>query len=208
MDEQNNNIQSHITDSKELTQARRIRALLERRARVIDSLEAISMARTKKGQVESETRLVFVSHLRSLIIDLYPLLLQSNKISLNDESDDVLGTFTVDPPESVPTSATDPMLKAGEDSPTEQTFAVDDIAWFTERTFPMGVTWDVPYSGKRGNQEVTKNVVPPIPLCLQAMKQTMQYMAELKIDIEAHEDKGTFGFDYDEIEGGDSSDNE
>lgn len=203
-------IQSHVNDAEELTKTQRIRALLERRARVIDSLEAISMARTKENKTENETRLIFVSHLRSLIIDLYPLLLQSSMISLDsDESnDESLGEFTVDPPDGVPTEPGHPKLQPAADAPAEQSFDVDSIVWFTERTFPIEVEWTVPYIGKKGNQTVTKDVVPPVPICLAAMKQTMQYMADLKIDIEAHEDKGTFGFDYDEIEGSESPENE
>lgn len=205
MNPENEGIQSHITDSKELTQARRIRALLERRARVIDSLEAVSLAETKSTTEATESRLAFVSHLRSLILDLYPLLIQSGKL---ESSDEPIGTFTIDPPESVPTDAKSPELRAGSRPAVPVDKAVDGLEWFTVHTFPMRVTWAVHYAGKRGEKQVSKEVVPPIRLCLVAAKRAMTYMAELNIDIEAHEEQGTFGFDYDELESNEELENE
>lgn len=195
-DQEQERIQSHITDSKELTEARRIRALLERRQRVIDSLEAVSMAQVSNETEASETRLVFVSHLRSLILDLYPLLIQNGKIG----SGDSIGTFQVDPPDDVPQSTESHELRAGTDPAEPKSYTVETLEWFTERSFPITAKWDIEYSGKRGRQSSEKEVVPPIRLCIKALKQTMDYMAELKIDIEAHEEQGTFGFDYDELE--------
>lgn len=195
-DQEQERIQSHITDSKELTEARRIRALLERRQRVIDSLEAVSMAQVSNETEASETRLVFVSHLRSLILDLYPLLIQNDKIG----SGDPIGTFQVDPPDDVPQNAQSHELRAGSEVPESESYTVESLEWFTEQSFPITVDWNVSYSGKRGKVVVEKEIVPPVRLCIQALKKTMDYMAELKIDIEAHEEQGTFGFDYDELE--------
>lgn len=205
MNQDSEGIQSHITDSKELTQARRIRALLERRARVIDSLEAVSLAETKGATEATESRLAFVSHLRSLILDLYPLLIQSGKLGDADES---IGTFTIDPPENVPTDIQSPDLEPGADAPVPREKIIDSLDWFTEHTFPMRVTWTVQWAGSRGEEECTKEVVPPVRLCLVAAKRAMTYMAELNIDIEAHEEQGTFGFDYDELESNEELDNE
>lgn len=196
MTDEQEGIQSHITDSKELTEARRIRALLERRQRVIDSLEAVSMAQVHSETEASETRLVFVSHLRSLILDLYPLLIQNEKIG----SGESIGSFQVELPDSVPTNPNSHKLQAGSNVPKPKSFSIESLEWFTERAFPITVTWEVLYSGKQGNQTVRKEVVPPIRLCVQTLKRTMDYMAELKIDIEAHEEQGTFGFDYDELQ--------
>lgn len=195
-DQDQEGIQSHITDSKELTEARRIRALLERRQRVIDSLEAVSMAQVSSETEASESRLVFVSHLRSLILDLYPLLIQNDKIG----SDDPIGSFQVDPPSGVPQTAQSHELRAGSEPPQAESYTVETLEWFTAKTFPITAQWTVAYSGKRGETVVDKEIVPPVRLCVQALKRTMDYMAELKIDIEAHEEQGTFGFDYDELE--------
>lgn len=193
--EEQQELRSHITDSKELTEARRIRALLERRERVIDSLEAVSMAQVQGETEASESRLVFVSHLRSLILDLYPLLVQNDK--LGDES---IGTFHVEPPDDVPINARSHKLRAGADAPSEQTFTIESLEWFVNKTFPQTAAWTIHYADSRGEQTVEKEFVPPTRLCVSALTRTMECMAELKIDIEAHEEQGTYGFDYEELE--------
>lgn len=197
-----------VIDPNEITQARRIRALLERREQVINSLEETSIANIGGEKDISDSRLLFVSRLRSLILDLYPLLLEEGYVSPlgsdgdSDEDDDdeeLLGSFTVTPPDEI--TNIENKLSPSSETPSEITVKVSSIEWFITRDFPITVEWNVEYNDtSMERKENSKEVIPPLPICIAGTQKTMEYMNNMDIEVEISSDPGRFGYDYDELE--------
>lgn len=195
-----------VADPEKVAQANRIRALLERRDRCIDALEETAVSKASNERDESEAKLVFIAHLRSLIVDLYPLMLSN--IEESDDGDyykDVLeekpfGSFDVQPPESMPTSSVDERVVPGETPAEAKTFEVKGLEWFLEKECPLTVSWNVQVRGKTNDHEANKDVIPSLPVCLNAAKAVMNAMQKLGIDAETKSDDGDFGFDYKTID--------
>lgn len=196
-----NGRQFRVDDPEQLTQAQRIRSLLDRRKRVIDSLEATTVAHAEGAKAESDSRLVLVANLRSLIMDLHPVLLSSE--SGSDWIDDCeIGSFAVEPPGDAPTDPTDPTLAPGYEPARPKRFEVNGLDWFLNQDFPIGVEWTVVRASDTKPRTISKEVLPPLGICVTACKETISCMNELGIDADVHEDSGTFGFNYDEISDG------
>lgn len=196
-----------VIDPNEITQARRIRALLERREKVINSLEETSIANIGGEKDISDSRLLFVSNLRSLILDLYPLLLEEEYInplgseedSDEEEDEELLGSFTVTPPDEITNIENE--LSPSSETPSEITVKVPSIEWFITRDFPITVEWNVEYNDtSMERKENSKEVIPPLPICIAGTKKTMEYMNKMNIEVEISSDPGRFGYNYDELE--------
>lgn len=196
-----------VIDPNEITQARRIRALLERREKVIDSLEETSIANIRGEKDISDSRLLFVSNLRSLILDLYPLLLEEGYIdSINSEEEgeeeeeqDLLGSFKVAPPDEI--TGIENQVKPSSETPSDITIKVPTIEWFITNDFPLTVEWEVEYNDTtKGEKEHSKKVLPPLPICIAGTKKTMEYMNNMDIEVEISSDPGRFGYDYEDLE--------
>lgn len=183
-----------ITDPEELTQAQRIQGLLNRRDRLIDALETMTISKVESDTEHSNAQLLLVAELQSLVLDLYPLLIENNKTVLMSEQ---IGEFNVEPPESAPTDSLSPRLNPGA-SPAESVgFNVEGLQWFINHEFPIEVTWKIDCTG--GIEEFTKEVLPPFNVCIDAAIVVIQQMKEMKIDAQLEQESGTHGFDYDEI---------
>lgn len=193
-----------VIDPNEITQARRIRALLERREQVINALEETSPANIGEEKDISDSRLMLASKLRSLILDLYPLLLAEEYIDpvdadREDTDETLLGSFVVEPPEEI--DNIENQVSPGSDRPTERLVEVPSIEWFIRRDFPITIEWEVEYNDtSKGTKEHTKEVLPPLKVCIAGTKKTMEYMNKMNIEVEISSDPGRFGYDYDELE--------
>lgn len=199
-----NQNQNVIVDPEKITQANRIKALLERRRRVIDSLQETSIANIQNEKAISDSRLIFISNLRSLILDLYPVLLDGDSL---DNDGEPLGTFYVDPPESITDINT--KLEPGSQSPKPREITVESIDWFTDRDLPIEIEWELELRNSVSKEyDNTKEALPPLRICIKAAKEVMQKMNEMKIDVDIVKETGKFGYDYDELESEEEKNNE
>lgn len=198
-----------IADPEEVAQANRIRALLERRERCINALEETTVAKAHSEADESEAKLIFIAHLRSLIVDLYPLILSNTEQS--DDSDEpdfytkaleeeTFGSFEVRPPESIPQSAVDDEIVRGEQPATTKEYEVTGLEWFLENECPVTVTWEIEIRGRAEKKVAERNVIPSLPVCLNAAKTAMECMEKLGLEADTQDEDSDFGFDYDTID--------
>lgn len=183
------------SDAAESVQKHRIRQLLDRRARVIDALEATSLAHAEDDRDHSDSRLVFAAELRSLIIDLYPVLL-ANGFEDYVEGEEY-GEFAVEPPEELPTDPMSADLPPGAEPATNQTFDVEGLQWFMETELPIAVTWSIG-DANGGSMSATKRVVPPMDVCMDAFRDVIEAMNELNIDAQITKEE-EFEGDYSDI---------
>lgn len=212
-----NIVRREIHDPDKVAQANRIRSLLERRKKCVDALEEVTISAAQSKNDQSDARLIFIAHLRSLILDLYPLLLNETASSSDSESEESesetdqtlsellqsyeLGTFKILPPEEIPSNGSiGDELVPGETDPDSREIKVEGLEWFLNHDCPIRHEWSVEVAGKEAPVTASKTVVPPLRICIEACKVSIECMQKLGIEADIEADNGDLGFDYSEID--------
>lgn len=183
-----------IEDPNESAQDTRIRQLIQRRRDVIDAKVTATQLQVTGGAGVDQANQLFLNELQALIIDLWPLLrsefrgayLGSRYV---DNSEDVelkhVGTFAVDPPDSLPTDRNDDRLAPGASPAAPKRIDVDGLAWFVEVDVPIPLQWDV-RTMTRSN-DATPGIVevaPPTWVLIRGLNLCSEFMAEIGIDLD------------------------
>lgn len=192
-------VERAINDPEQVAQANRIRSLLDRRTRCIDALEAATVAKAQSEADESQAKLTYIAHLRSLVVDLYSLVISDED---NEELQELfeekeLGSFEVQPPEKIPHTSD---LVPGEKPAETQDFTVEGLQWFLEQEFPLTVEWSVEVRSQSQPVTARKEVIPSLTVCIKASQAVVSCMQELGLEAETYTDEGDYGFDYDTID--------
>jgi hypothetical protein len=181
-----------VDDPEESAQDARIRGLIQRRREAIDAARTAERL-TVAGEAKAEdARQLFLAELRALIMDLWPTLRREfDGAYLGGEyvGDDVdpkaIGTFTVDPPESLPTERNDDRLTPGASPAMPKQIKVDGLAWFVQIEVPIEVRWRVrTMTGGPGWQTEVVQTAPPTWVLNAGLNHCSEFMAEIGIDLE------------------------
>lgn len=191
-------------DTENKAQSRHIKDLHNRREEMLDDIKMVARADTSSELSGQDARVEFVASLRSLLIDIYPLVVDAFEPSDDDEKgpwqwfhDEEIATFEVDPPEHVPMDPAADPLRPHSDPPAPKSYTVEGLLWFIDTAIPITEEWTVPYSS--GGEIVTRQVMPPLQACIQAAKLTAQTMGEMGIGADVQPDMGEAEFDYSDV---------